>query len=349
MVLENNKALLYLSSTGFQLYDVDGVASIHFNFPEGTVENASVVDGAKLKAEVQSLIEGESPKNKKGGEIAVVLAEDTIRQDLIDTISGVFEDAGWKAEMRSLPLAAQEITANKTLTPDLVRAILTGGHMAAQEEDKDSGVMKVEEAEPEVVTEKKVEEEVVSEEPIEVRPQPQHNLLDEVAAEASREGSGNMKKILLVILLLLLGAGLIFAGIKAADKFMGNSGEVEEELTEEILEETTPTPSPMPEASIEKSEVTVKILNGTGTPGQAGKAKTVMEDLGFEGVTAGNAPSKDATSTTVMFSSDIPQSLRDEIVEALDEVFDEVEQEEDEDAKMAITVTTGLEQEEVEQ
>ena len=339
MVLENNKALLYLASIGFQLYDVDGVASIHFNFPEGTVENSNVVDAAKLKAEVAALIEGESPKNKKGGEIAIVLAEDTIRQGLIDTISSVFEEHGWKTVTRSLPLAAEEVTASKTLTPDLVRAILSGrGDTMAVDNEKDAGVMKVEE------TPEEAKEEIITNEPINVEPQPQHNLLDEVAAEASREGSGNMKKILLVIFLLLLGGALIFAGIKAADKFMGNEEEAEEELTEEILEEATPTPTPTPEATIEKSEVTVKVLNGTGTPGQAGKAKTVMEDLGFEDVTAGNAPSRNATSTTVVFSVDIPQSLRDEIVEALDEVFDEVEQEEDEDTEMTITVTTGPEE-----
>lgn len=350
MVLENNKALLYLSSTGFQLYDLDGVASVHFNFPEGTVHNSNVVDPDKLKKEVKSLIEGESPKNSKGGELAVVLAEDTIRQGLIDVIGEAFGEEGWKSEMRSLPLAAQEVEANKTLTPDLVRAILTGEHMAASKDsDRDSekdrekgeGVMEVEEDDPSTGSgQEDVEEE---------RPQPhtEASLLDEVAAEASRGGSGNMKKIIIVVLLLLAGGALIFFGVKAAGKFMSGSGDADVE--EELIEETTPAPTATLEATIKKSEVEVSVLNGTGTPGQAGKAKTVMEDLGFEDVAAGNATSKNATVTTVEFSSDIPASLRKEIVDALDEVFDEVEEEVNEDEKMTITVTTGPEQEDEEE
>lgn len=346
MVLENNKALLYLSSTGFQLYDLDGVASVHFNFPEGTVHNSNVVDPDKLKKEVKSLIEGESPKNSKGGELAVVLAEDTIRQGLIDVIGEAFGEEGWKSEMRSLPLAAQEVEANKTLTPDLVRAILIGEHMAVKtdEDEKDSGVIEVEEDDTEESPPTPVATEDVKERP---QPHTEASLLDEVAAEASRGGSGNMKKIILVVLLLLVGGALIFFGIKAAGKFMGGSDGVEVEV--ELVEETTPAPTATPEATIEKSEVEVSVLNGTGTPGQAGKAKAVMEDLGFEDVTVGNATSKNATVTTVEFSSDIPASLRKEIVDALDEVFDEVEEEVNEDEKMTITVTTGSEQEDEEE
>lgn len=335
MVLENNKALLYLSSIGFQLYDLDGVASVHFNFPEGIVHNSDVVNPEKLKEEVKNLIGGESPKNSRGGELAVVLAEDTIRQGLVDTIAEAFGEKGWKSVTRSLPLAAQEVEANKTLTPDLVRAILTGEHMAAKSDrdsEKGEGVMEVETED--------VEEEL--------RPQPhtEASLLDEVAAEASKGGSNNMKKIILVVLLLLVGGALIFFGVKAVSQFMGGNGS-EEALEEELVEEAS-TPTPTQEVTIDKSEVIVGVLNGTGTPGQAGKAKTVMEDLGFEGVTVGNASSKDATLTTVEFSGDIPKSLRDEIMEALDEVFDEVEQEVNADEKMTITVTTGPEQQEEE-
>ena len=46
---------------------------------------------------------------------------------------------------------------------------------------------------------------------------------------------------------------------------------------------TTPTeePSPTEKPKIEKTEVTIQVLNGTGTPGQAGTAVKALEEAGY--------------------------------------------------------------------
>ena len=75
--------------------------------------------------------------------------------------------------------------------------------------------------------------------------------------------------------------------------------------------EATPTPvstvqpvvtaSPKPEVKTEVKRDTIKIqvLNGSGTAGLAGKAKTYLEGLGYVGVVAGNAPTSDYEETVI--------------------------------------------------
>lgn len=61
------------------------------------------------------------------------------------------------------------------------------------------------------------------------------------------------------------------------------------------------TASPKPEAKTEVKRETIKVqvLNGSGTAGLAGKAKTYLEGLGYVGVVAGNAPTSDYEETVI--------------------------------------------------
>lgn len=103
-----------------------------------------------------------------------------------------------------------------------------------------------------------------------------------------------------------------------------------------------PTSTPIPQPTFDKAGATVKIMNGTGTPGQAGKVKTIMSDLGFSTITTDNAEEK-TTITRVVFSSNVPSSIQDSIVEKLKETFKNVSPTIDKTATTDITITTGEE------
>ena len=110
----------------------------------------------------------------------------------------------------------------------------------------------------------------------------------------------------------------------------------------------TPTPSPIPTStptplpSFDTSAASVKVLNGTGTPGQAGKVKTVMTGLGFSDVSTDNANSK-TTTTLVVFSAAVPQNIQDEIVATLKKTFTTISSNMNKTAATDITITTGEE------
>jgi len=82
-----------------------------------------------------------------------------------------------------------------------------------------------------------------------------------------------------------------------------------------------PTPSPEP---VEKADISIEVLNGTGTPGEAGFLVGELEKLGFEDIEAGNADSQDAKVTTVTYSRDIPDDIKDEITERLEVLYTDV-------------------------
>jgi hypothetical protein len=83
-----------------------------------------------------------------------------------------------------------------------------------------------------------------------------------------------------------------------------------------------PTTSPTPTAApVNKSEVKIEVLNGTGVPGEAGFLQKALEGLGFEEITAGNADSQDETETVATYSRDLSPVIADEITEKLEELY----------------------------
>lgn len=92
--------------------------------------------------------------------------------------------------------------------------------------------------------------------------------------------------------------------------------------------DSTTTPEPTPETrEVEKSEVRIEVLNGTGTPGEASFLQGELEELGYEEIEVANAESQDETTTTVTFADDLPEEIVEEITEALEEIYDSVETE----------------------
>lgn len=60
-----------------------------------------------------------------------------------------------------------------------------------------------------------------------------------------------------------------------------------------------PEVTPTPKTELKRSDLKIKVLNGTGVPGVAGKATEFLEKLGYEGVKTGNADSFDYEKTIV--------------------------------------------------
>jgi len=81
----------------------------------------------------------------------------------------------------------------------------------------------------------------------------------------------------------------------------------------------TSTPSPTP--SIERSDLTVQVLNGSGVSGAAGVAKDYLEGLGYEDVETGNASLYDYEETEVSIKEDVEEYL-DMIIEDLSDEYE---------------------------
>lgn len=61
----------------------------------------------------------------------------------------------------------------------------------------------------------------------------------------------------------------------------------------------TPTPTPTPAPEVDRSEFTVRVLNGTTTSGLARTVSDSLEELGYETVNPGNASANDVEQTEI--------------------------------------------------
>lgn len=114
---------------------------------------------------------------------------------------------------------------------------------------------------------------------------------------------------------------------------------VEDVVVEKV--EVSPTEKP----KIEKTSVKIQVINGTGTPGQAGKVVTALEDAGYnsENIKTGNAEKYDNATTSITARSNYEEIVND-IKNVLKLTFDKitvVSPNLDEDSEFDVVIMTG--------
>lgn len=152
-----------------------------------------------------------------------------------------------------------------------------------------------------------------------------------------KESSFNPAGLFKLLGISLLFAVLFFAGFVYLDQ-NGTQSPSNESVTE-----PKPTPTVVAENTILKEELTVQVLNGTGTPGQAGEVESILTDAGFINIEVGNAEEQDNQVTTVVVSSQVSEEDREELQSELESYFSEVELTEsiEEGPDFDIVITTG--------
>lgn len=111
-------------------------------------------------------------------------------------------------------------------------------------------------------------------------------------------------------------------------------------VPDEKLNQALITPTPMSTLSVTpeitasqssaitpKEDVTIQILNGSGTPGQATKAQAALESDSFTNIEIGDAQNAAATSTIIVFTDSVSEVYRTEIVNSMKQIFVSVEEE----------------------
>ena len=120
------------------------------------------------------------------------------------------------------------------------------------------------------------------------------------------------KNVLIFLVSFILSFSLLY--FLSAENFFGIFKKREVSKTKKI--ENLPakaTPTPTPIKVVKRSEIKLKILNGGGKKGLAGKVKDEFIKLGYEDVVAGNADSFDYDKTEVKFESSASAGLKKRI------------------------------------
>jgi len=134
----------------------------------------------------------------------------------------------------------------------------------------------------------------------------------------------NAKWLWLLIFLIIIGA-LAFAFFRGIGPF--------ESISPFTKGNASPTPSaspvavssPMveesPAADLDRSEVSVRVLNGSGVSGKAASVRDFLEELGWTVDSIGNADADDYESTEVRFKSEF-EDFANLIVDDLSSDYD---------------------------
>ena len=157
-------------------------------------------------------------------------------------------------------------------------------------------------------TEEKINSEAVKEEPVKFE-----------ETKPKKEYSFNILWILIPGMLLL---GLLIGGIfayvfgiqKISDTQKSNTSGTQNVTVEPTVSPTS-KPTASPSASLSKYKI--KILNGSGLKGEAGKAQTLIEDAGFTVLSTGNAATYDYTKTQISLKTGIDPDFVTALVTAL--------------------------------
>ncbi|MFC1626638.1 LytR C-terminal domain-containing protein [Patescibacteria group bacterium] len=167
-------------------------------------------------------------------------------------------------------------------------------------------------------------------------------VMPEIAVH--KTGNGSKKGLYvwaigLIIMALTVGAGLLF--------FSGGSDSqlpsiiAQSSPTPTVTESPTPTPSPEP---VEKDELSVQVLNGSGEAGVAGSMKSFLEDLDYSVDDTGNADEYDYVETEISVKESA-ESILKILEEELEEeyVIGSAKADLDDDYEYDIRVIVGAE------
>lgn len=161
------------------------------------------------------------------------------------------------------------------------------------------------------------------------------------------EKRGSKKKTIITVLVIVifLAAGFLISWRYTNKKLdLGSPlGEEEVEIGPTVgADEPSPTPTIV---ALERADLKVQVLNGTGEAGAAGTGKDLLEALGYEEVDTSNADSYDYELTEVALKEgkeDYFEILKGDLKESYEVASESSLLEEDSDFDSVVTLGTPL-------
>jgi len=116
---------------------------------------------------------------------------------------------------------------------------------------------------------------------------------------------------------------LIFVAVVSGVYLFRNGSNQEQDIQQEAptvtpLVENSPTRTQEP---VDISLYSVTIRNGSGISGEAGRAKSLLEENGFTVISTGNADRFDYTDTIIQVSEDIPEEFVGQLINVLETTY----------------------------
>ncbi len=119
-----------------------------------------------------------------------------------------------------------------------------------------------------------------------------------------------------ILFLLALGAFVYFAYLRGIA--VGEQNMREKAAVRPTPQEKLPTPTPEEE---KKDAYSIIIENGSGIGGEAGRAKTLLEDKDYTIASVGNADTSDYQDSVIKAKDDVPSSWLEALKKSLEDTY----------------------------
>lgn len=273
-----------------------------------TKKRAKPVKFGKNKDEKITKAKAEADINSdEAKEIKHIIEEKTHPKEDEDQVPAKSEDEEEKLEKEDEVLSEQEET-----TEDEPQKISLSEESSEQKEEE----MALENTEPtsEILPEE-LQEKEKSEETNEEKPSVFGSFSNDAVNKEPKKSYVGFYVIVAVVTFLI---GIVI--IVAISYFLpeGKSNISTKVTPTPVVTNVSPTeePTPTPEKA-NLSAYSIRILNGSGTTGEAAKVQTLLDDKGFSVASIGNASTSDYTKTVITAKKKVEQSYLDELIKTL--------------------------------
>lgn len=381
MFLSKKVAILFLKNTSLDLFTDKGAEKDTLTLPKDLVKNLNIKDKDEFKQLVLDFFARNSLKNQKvllilsedvivqktlelldqdkkkkeeeefikeikveeEKQIRMVLADDkntyflATSEELIDSLNEVLNDVGSQLIM-VVPVSLFDHLSKKNEITSLeaqkilenIKALKFGDFLTQGEE-----VMQ----KPAITEAQK-------------GPQKHGGEEDSVSSEDSSVQSVVVKEklftlnfFILQFTIVIATALLVFAGL------ISGALEIKFDKLQSFLTFSSPTPTPtvtptpteVPISTVLKEELKIQVLNGTGTPGQAGTVRDVLKEAEFKNIEVADAEEQSGDrDAEVVFSQKVSSDEQKEIKKILEDTFASVSAKADKELKdFDVLITTG--------
>lgn len=141
---------------------------------------------------------------------------------------------------------------------------------------------------------------------------------------------------IVLLVLLLIGGGVWYMFFRSPDEELI----MEEDAVPTAVAEVTEAPSPTL-AAVNKADIKIQVLNGSGVPGSAGKAKSALEAVGYSGIETGNADSYTYKTTVAAFGDNVPETVKTEITSELEKLYGKIDTKPNTVTQYDVVITIG--------
>lgn len=162
-------------------------------------------------------------------------------------------------------------------------------------------------------------------------------MIDTFSSYSNQQGGSKKKNIAVMI-----GVVVIIAALVGGFLMLQQSKE-KDQTKVTVVEKKEPSPTEKPK--IDRNSVKAQVLNGTGTPGQAGIAVEALKKAGYnpDNIKTANAEDFNNTVTTITAKDgfdDVANDVKDVLKTSFDEIKIDATQL-DEGSEFDIVITTG--------